>query len=58
MYEAQLEINHFLNRSSKWSSVSRARILEEERENSKDGEYFDQINFLSLYEAETLFGFN
>ena len=39
MYEAQLEINHFLNRSSKWSSVSRARILEEERENSKDGKF-------------------
>ena len=57
MYEAQLEINHFLNRSSKWSSVSRARILEEERENSKDGKFLTN-DFLSLYEAETLFGFN
>ena len=57
-FKADPQFNLFLNRSSKWSFVSRVRTLEEEKENSKDGNFFDQSIFLSLHEAETLLGYN
>ena len=53
------QLNLFLNRSSKWSSVSRARILEEERENSRDGKFLSNQFFVSFWSGDFVwFGFN